>query len=314
MIQTDLTMLPLWTLGYCILACVLVIPMVAWICEIGGQGTKKIFWDKFAQQILGLANVALAGLLFASSVPLSIHFQDVLAAIKNIFWLQISLGLAGLFVFFLFFYQISWKKYKKQKGLHLVLGGCTALLAKAAFWTGCYASLEYTQKTDLILKYPLFWTAVGLWFVLLGAAIAFACIGLYVLLKRNRDDFGRDYYRFALSCSFKSALIFFVLHFSAYLLPETTGWSLLAQNPSLSILLIFAAGIGAVTIFLWKRLAFHANPVSQKSAILLGLLTLYCFICVCLPLQATRFQHDSTPIQITITDSFSLLQKLQNTP
>ncbi len=307
MIQTDLIMLPLWALGCCMAACTIVVPMIAWGCEIVGQQTQKMFWDKFASQSLKLVKLSLAGLLAVLAVPVFTHFHELAAVIKNVFWVQMALGLSGLFALFLFLYEAGWKKCRKQKGAHIFLGGCTVLLAKAAFWTACYAALQYTEKTDLILQRPFSGASLGVWFVLLGAAIAFACVGLFVLLRRNKDDFGRDYYRFALCFSFKWALVFFVFHFSAYLFPDMDKLPQLTQGPLLPVL-IFAMGTGAGTIWLWKRIACHANPVAQKSAAVLGIALLYGFICASLLLQTSRLNKSNLPLPETASGTLFLLQ------
>ena len=81
----------------------------------------------------------------------------------------------------------------------------------------------------------------------------------------------------------------------------------LTQGPLLPVL-IFAMGTGAGTIWLWKRIACHANPVAQKSAAVLGIALLYGFICASLLLQTSRLNKSNLPLPETASGTLFLLQ------
>lgn len=269
---------------FILISCALVVPMFAWLAELGGKLWKKAFWDKFAGQILGLSGYAFLGLIVVAAATY-LHFPE-LARLQNIFWFKCSLGALLTSVILLLVYKLSFKKSKQQKWLHILLGGFGILSVKASFWTLVFAWSIWQQKIKLPTENVLEGLSFILWAMLLGAASAGAASGAYVLAKRKKDDFGRDYYRFAVPFCFKAAIFLFVLHFLSYLSPQISHLPF-EQN---TYLLASAATAGLLTIVLWKKAAFHANPISQKTILLLGSLAFFCFLCLALHFQTDKIR------------------------
>ena len=102
----------------------------------------------------------------------------------------------------LLIYDLTWKKARDRRGLHIFLGCLGNLGLKYGYWSLVVAALVFFR--DIPLTSPAFlppirsawWPLVSLWPVM-SLSVA-AGMGLfYLMLRRNKDDWGRDYYRFA---------------------------------------------------------------------------------------------------------------------
>lgn len=178
---------------------------------VGLRKTKrlKIFIDKFGQQA---STFALLGGLWVFVVLCA-----CLAAVwfflpaKAPYFLGIPLPLAAMglpllcgAILFLA-YRGLWQRLKTQKGLHAVVG----LSASLMLWLALYAGLAASRPLALGLPpdagpafllppgNSLFWRllAEGL---TLSLALAGVFTGAWLVWRRNKDDFGRDYYNFTL--------------------------------------------------------------------------------------------------------------------
>lgn len=105
-----------------------------------------------------------------------------------------SLALAG--------YDLGWKMARDRKIIHFLLGCVANLTIKYGYWGLALMGLLYFRNVGI--DSPAFlppwgsalWPLLMLWLPLslYLAAGAGLC---YLLLRRNADDWGRDYYRFA---------------------------------------------------------------------------------------------------------------------
>ncbi|WP_457570405.1 hypothetical protein [Desulfovulcanus sp.] len=193
--------------------------VLAWCSELFGLWQKKIFLDKFAQHMSRLANVLTLALVL-TAIILCIYSQFNHSFVtfykqSQEFFLAgaVCLGLAAVFVFS---YWSTWKKLKKNKVVHLILGIMGIACLKIFFI--CLILVFYFQNQNLAstfifppfdsLVYPL---ACQLFFLSL---VAGASLGLpYLLLRRNKDDFGRDYYRYAVTLAAKWIIVSLVFSF-----------------------------------------------------------------------------------------------------
>jgi len=199
---------------------------------IFGLGRGK-FWDKLARQLAAMGVKGLLGfllLLAPAVVWLSglVEIPDGLALgpkgrLLRDALLPLLSGWLGLII-----YSGSWIQLRHNRPLHRVLGGvslvavlagtyCTMnVLALWASWAEPAAGGPAWEKMWL----PAHWTIWPAFAAIVGNGIGAAgALGMgYLVLRRNRDDFGRDYYRFALPQAARWGLVL--------LLPVaiTAGW------------------------------------------------------------------------------------------
>lgn len=179
---------------------------------VGSRGVKRlrIFTDKFGQQT---ATFALLGGLWAllalcggvAVVRFLAPQAESLPGEVPWSWLAVAAPLAlGVVVFLA--YRGLWHKLKTKKTAHRVLG----LLATLFFW------LAYGGGLAVLRPRIVPGTDVGTWPALLlppgdalfwrllaeGAVLSVFCAatftGAWLVWRRGRDDFGRDYYNFTM--------------------------------------------------------------------------------------------------------------------
>lgn len=143
---------------------------------------------------------------------------------------------------------------------------------------------------------PPLW-ALFAWLLLLCPALGAACGQVWVLFKRRRDDFGRDYYSFALkSCARVGRLSAIISLIPAFFAIWTLSIQPLAATAA-SEAGLPVAGVNAlhaniwaaaglllplIAALLWTRVARSATPLRHKVALLLCPVLLLCSIwCTC---------------------------------
>lgn len=181
-------------------------PAIALVSELIGLISGKPFPARAARQMSRLALgghvlfwlviAACAVLLLADPVWQSEFVTGnrllLIAALALPFFG--SVALAG--------YDLGWKRAKERKTIHFLLGCVANLPIKYGYWA--LAGLGLLFFRGVSPDSPAFlppwgsalWPLMALWLPL-SLCLA-AGIGLcYLLLRRNMDDWGRDYYRFA---------------------------------------------------------------------------------------------------------------------
>ncbi|CCO24069.1 hypothetical protein [Maridesulfovibrio hydrothermalis] len=201
-------------------------PILAVILEITAKARKKIFYDKLAGQIATLSLILYllfmlclsgAAVYFSRKIP---WVQDwFINPSSPLMMLYITLGVTLLS---LIPYKYSWKKLKKNKALHISIGtagalGGVATIHVATIIMKSFFSLQTESIAPAVPQVPFysyFYEIPGTAGLCLAAlylimAISFAATagGLYLALRRNKDNFGRDYYKFSLPVISKWALI-----------------------------------------------------------------------------------------------------------
>lgn len=185
------------------------IPCITSLTGLRQTKRLKIFIDKFGQQASTFA--LLGGFwAFAALVAALVLLRFAFAAKAAYFlgfplpFLAIAVPLLAGGVLFLA-YRGLWQRLKAQKLLHAVVGLSATLLLWMAFYAGLAASrplvLGLAPTSDAALLSPpgvsLFWRllAEGL---TLSLALAGTFTGAWLVWRRNKDDFGRDYYNLTL--------------------------------------------------------------------------------------------------------------------
>jgi hypothetical protein len=177
--------------------------------EVRGRAKGKVLNDKLAQQLAGLGWKALAvfvvlagagcaavaagavGLPLRGGVPAELGWSVTVAAV---------VALASVSA-----YAAGWKWWRARKGAHLALGWLSALVMLVFAVLACAGAISALAPwSPRMAAFP--WPGerlVLLWVCLVGGLALAAAYGpglgaAYLLWRRTRDDFGRDYYIFGL--------------------------------------------------------------------------------------------------------------------
>lgn len=246
------------------------IPALAFLSELTGHVRQKVFMDKFAKQTarLGLVFIISICLAVAGIWAVFIYYPENSGSWLNyeLFW-NFSLYLCLLSAALFSLYYFLWDRLKKIKSLHLCLGALAVLSVKSflalLFWA---LYREFMLILDLFPELDSIFLPILAQIFLISLSAAAVLTLVYLLLRRNRDDFGRDYYRFALGFGAKWA-IFFILAS-----PVTCAWLFLVVDNGFDF--TYTAIPGAVYAFvlifmamvLW-RIIKSDQPLRNKAAI-----------------------------------------------
>ena len=233
----------------------------------------KIFIDKFGQQA---ATFALLGGLWAfvilCAVLAALHF---LAPATAPYFLGIPLPaaalgapvLAGAAIFLS--YRGLWQRLKTQKALHGGIGFAATVCLWLAFYAGLAMlrplALRLPAPTDALFLLPpgnsLFWRVLAEG-IALSLSLAGAYTGAWLVWRRTKDDFGRDYYNFTLRLAARVTFVGQVLALAAM------GWIVLGLLPlvgELSARLSIAVALYGTGSLL--TLLFAAVVMPQENAL-----------------------------------------------
>ncbi len=201
-------------------------PILAVILEITAKAKNKIFYDKLAKQIASLSLIMYV-LFLICAAGAATYFT------RQFDWLTewfISTSSPLLMVYItvaftlalLIPYTMFWKSMKKNKPLHILLGACAALggiasihaatmTMKVFFMQQAAAPFPKVPDLPFIDHFLVLPEAAGLClaglYLIMALSFAASIGGLYLVLRRNKDDFGRDYYKFSLPVIAKWAFI-----------------------------------------------------------------------------------------------------------
>ncbi|WP_144301363.1 hypothetical protein [Oceanidesulfovibrio indonesiensis] len=287
----------------CLMALVLLAamggPFIAVISEHAARAQKKVFHDKFARQMATMSvTLSLCALPFCLGGWAVLAFRHPAYVIEGV--LSPLLGQASIFVLgilavallFLIQYQNSWVRLKEAKLFHMLIGWLTVFVTVG----GVYLLLALKR---VMIHYPEAFAAdptmasflsvarfvpleSTLWpffaAIVLAAPAAAGGLGLlWLLLRRNKEDFGRDYYAYAFKRAAKFALLFgipaaaAVAWHAVWLAPRFSGIELAQMNlalidPSQPEWIALAASIGALLLacLLWGVIAASKTPLRQK--------------------------------------------------
>ncbi|MDR2669844.1 MAG: hypothetical protein LBC14_07835 [Desulfovibrio sp.] len=252
---------------------------------------RKAFYDKYAQQFSGTVLFAWCAALvvFLPTAARFLPLPSVLPTLRELVdprhaAYTVPALLALITPLLWLAYIRSWSALHRHRAAHLLIG-LSALLSGLFlfclltlllfFIQHPYISLLLDENPGAALPAALgeFTGNTSLWppvayFFLNGPAAAAALTRARLILRRNKDDFGRDYYVFAAHSAARSALFFTVaataaaallfLSLSASTAPE------FRQMPETGILLA-ASGLPIVCALLHLVCAFDANPLRRKA-------------------------------------------------
>jgi len=251
-------------------------PAIALLGEIAAKAQKKVFYDKYGQQTGALGLLLTVLILIIYGVSLGIFMSKAMKADQFVLNMQsplfIPLVTYAVFTFVGIIYFITWKKMRNLKPLHMVLGAISAVSALACVGYAINAKLAIAlsmgsnspegQATANALLAPM--SAMSIFLVLAAAA------GLsvtYLVLRREKDDFGRDYYNFSLKLAARWSMISMAgfMACQAWLftqLPQDIK-TIVVATP-LAFIWAGIIGIGALCIVLWFAIARSESPLRLK--------------------------------------------------
>lgn len=272
--------------------------LVATVDEILARTRKKVFLDKAGWQASSMGMIlALATLPFTVGSWVILFIATPQDSIP-----QVPLGpafylIAGAFFFSLalmLLHRLTWAAMAKLKGLHIALGILTVATLLAVLF------LALNLKRTLFL-YPVAFVmdpSLGSFFSLMGTipagsffwplliqlmalcVCAAGAVGLpYIVVRRSRDDFGRDYYAYAAKHMATWALAGCVFQFPCQTWLSRSLLPLFQANPAQSAMLAYSmiasAACLAIAVFTWFVVRRSKNPLRAKAAMFLGALFLY---------------------------------------
>ncbi|SIO27690.1 hypothetical protein [Halodesulfovibrio marinisediminis] len=272
------------------------LPLISVISQGIAKSQKKSFYDKFGKQItrmcLVFGGTALAVLVLAVTRYLTI--DPVILQGPYQLPIIITAGVTVLASLVSIVYFKVWKTMRKQKGAHMSIGLLSFIFSFCAvlsmvmvanilqsiehFLPSTGTSLEILTALVAAANSEAFFTFTGLGFIM-GFALCGTFAQVYLLARRNKDDFGRDYYKFAMpyaaKWSFGGALLQLaasVVLLSKTHLPvliETMSISLLSElleNP-IFMAWAFALVLPVIACLLWSCIVLCATPMRRKISI-----------------------------------------------
>ncbi|WP_319466480.1 hypothetical protein [uncultured Pseudodesulfovibrio sp.] len=261
-------------------------PVVAVLGEIAAKAKKRVFYDKYGQQTSSMGLILLILTLVVCGAGVGIAFAKFPEFIKKFINPTSPLKYAfigmGVFALFTFIHSLSWKKMRSAKGFHIVLGLIAALGGLAAVTIAVPAKLLIGQTAAdpaqaaynaQALQLPM---AIMYAILTIAAAAGLSCA--YLVLRRNKDDFGRDYYNFTLKLAARWAAIPMVGFLACQgwmfaTLPES--FKTMTMGTPLGFVWAGATAIGAICTILWLIIARSAAPLQLKGLTFLAALLMW---------------------------------------
>ncbi len=255
------------------------IPCITGVGGFAIAKRSKIFQNKFGQQAGTFALLA-GGYLFLVLVGAAISLELRLPEVA-VFWASTPLPLipmaASLFFGAAFFllYRGLWQKMKERKRAHAVIGIASAVSLWFFMYCAAASFRLFTLRLDLPNEFSLFFLPgldssfwpVAAQALCLSASLAGAFSAVYLLLRRNKDDFGRDYYNATLRQASRWAF------FAGIPQILCAAWLFSNLWPSLEIIggleaiqlpLAASAALALAGCALWGVVSFQGNALRFK--------------------------------------------------
>lgn len=193
------------------------LPLTSALLLLNPPKRVKVFRDKYGQQtatLCLLAGIVGSAGLACGAVAIGAQFPAAAS-----FWLGWPLPAAplaavlALCAVLAVIFRATWQALKDKRAVHAAIG----LSATASAWILGYLFLSFLRHFSAIPTDPsadpfLFlppgassaWPLLP-WVLGLSLAMAGALSPLYLIYRRDKDDFGRDYYSYALKLAAKWA-------------------------------------------------------------------------------------------------------------
>ncbi len=287
-------------------------PLLATLFEMTGRSRKKIFFDKLAKQIgemglvmtLGVAPFLVGG--WAVLAMRYVQYRTLESATPMLGPAGFAVaGVAALTALFLLQYVMGWKRMKQVKSAHILLGWLTVLSTVATAFLALvlqWIMRHYPTASAVDRSIASFFSAIGsieplssVWPMLtltvcLGVT-ACAALGLgWLLARRRKQDFGRDYYAFAYRKTAQAAMWAGLVSVAPMVwLGVTHAGRLGVFDVRQPAWLAYTIGVTCLLLasLAWRGIAHSETPLRLKPAALLAGVLLFAVL-VCLGVVAAQ--------------------------
>lgn len=245
----------------------------------------KIFLDKFGQQtttfaLLGGGYVFLLLAALCAGLPFAAPEAAAFFSAWPLPVLPLAVPFALGAVLFLV-YRGLWQPMKNSKAAHSLIGIASGLAFFAALYALVSAFRLYSLRTPLPLsgwdflvppQNAFFWPIL-LQVLSLSLCLAGGFGGLYLVARRTRDDFGRDYYGFTLKLAARIALFPGLLNLATLGHVYNGLWpfaSVHAASDMLFWTMAASLALWAVALVLWGVTSFSTYALRMKWALVVA--------------------------------------------
>lgn len=272
------------------------LPLVGGMSELAARSQGQVFFRKASQQTAPVGLTLLAyTLLVAGSASYMVLARSGGGELAALFALPVLLPV-GLWLLLAAVFGLTFRAMKNAGGLHAVLGilagfcGFLGIHAVAALIRASLSPLHATPEagTAGLALAPLLAPSLStaLWplsahFILLAPAAAGGVGLVWLILRRERDDWGRDYYAFAMRLMARWSSIPLLLALAVQ------SWLVFSLNDLPPALLTrtdhaapFVGGqiLGLVAVWLLLRVSKSENPMRERPQIFAALGCLWCMV------------------------------------
>ena len=264
-------------------------PLVGLATEGAYVAKGKAFYDKCALQITQAAfgvGMFIFLILAGGAAFLVVQFQPEAPELPEL------IAFLGPMIFFvppliglvlLMFYLATWSLLKKHRVLHMFLGLLSVLVMTAVFFFGMLflTNIQAPRLAYFLINAPLpvlrilladFISTPTLPLIFgclfcTGIAAASGLAQLWLIMRRFKADYGRDYYAFAMRYCARAALLFTLAGTitgaaTYYVLRRSTPPEL-SQPQDIGIMLI-AVGLPLSCCLLWLAIVKSETPLRHK--------------------------------------------------
>ena len=255
--------------------------------EVLGVRRRRSFYGKCAMQLSMLGQGLGWTLLVGGRVWLYFLEQDIPNGSILVTFHEISWMVLGLSVIFSCIYFLLWKTLASYPGIHIGLGVICALqsvlallLVLASLRTLAVVNLPLAEETTLLqVLVPVWGTEYAtslcyIPFLLLAMPAAFGCV--WLLLRRKKDDYGRDHYNTVLPWCAAWARNAWAIVWLLLLAASVLELSPLLQDGTLETADAVTAGIRVllwlIPVLFWFIAARSATPLRHKAGLTVSLI------------------------------------------
>jgi len=258
-------------------------PIVALLGELAAKSKSKVFYDKYGQQTASMGVIVLILLTLVQAVGIALlitkypqHADQVMA--QQATFIPIFAA-AGAYLLFGLPYLLLWKKMRNSKGMHIALGIAASIGAISMVALVIPAKLSFTFEGGTVapeisaLFLPM---SIMYAIMIIVAAAGLSCA--WLIMRRNKDDFGRDYYNFSFPLAARWAFIPMIGFLACQgwlftVLPETM--KTMVTGTPLGIVWAIGAGLSLLCAIIWLLIARSQTPLRLKGLAFLAVLLMW---------------------------------------